>query len=246
MRASGIAIGGLAFMAVGLALAVLLAGRGLDYFFLERARLRLEPVFDRVFREANAALPQAGTPRLVIFGDSRAVQLRLDAPKGWQRVERAISGETTAQMRYRIAQDVVGLAPRAVVLFAGINDLVAAAALPGQAHAGLDATVANLTDFVRQARAAGIEVVLLTIVRPAAVRLIRWPIWPAGVAELVAAANVRLRALAGPGVTVIDADAMLSGGAAVLPARFATDEVHLSDEANAALRRAILAALPAD
>ncbi|MFK8253815.1 SGNH/GDSL hydrolase family protein [Ancylobacter terrae] len=233
-----------ALAAAGLLATALLAGKGLRYFFEERSRLRLEPVFTARFAAANAALPAPKGKRLVLFGDSRAVQLAMNAPDpDWEVVERAISGESTAQMRYRFAADVLAPKPQAVVIFAGINDLVAAAALPELRQAATQATITNLSAFVAEARAAEIEVVLLTIVRPAAVRLLRRPIWSDTVFDLVAQTNERLRALAGPGVRVIDADTLLAGREARLPGRYATDEIHLNAEANAVLRAAIATAL---
>jgi lysophospholipase L1-like esterase len=80
------------------------------------------------YRAANAALPKpaAGEQRVVFFGNS--------ITEGWARffpvmfpgkpyVGRGISGQTTSQMLLRFRQDVVALAPTAVVILAGTNDI---------------------------------------------------------------------------------------------------------------------------
>jgi lysophospholipase L1-like esterase len=76
----------------------------------------------------NATLgpPAPGTQRVVFFGDS--------ITDNWGRkfgsffpgkpyVNRGISGQTTTQMLLRFQQDVVHLAPAAVVILAGTNDV---------------------------------------------------------------------------------------------------------------------------
>lgn len=244
MKPGRIIVGLLALATLTLALAAGGAMLGVRHFLKDRSALRLEPVFDGWYRADNAALAPAAEPRLVVFGDSRSVELAFTSAPGWQVVNRGIGGESTAQMRYRYAQDVLALRPKAVVLFAGINDLMAAVMLPDRAQAGLAATIANITGFVEEARAAGIEVILLTIVQPTSPRLIRRPIWSNEIYRLVAGANERIEALAGPGVTVIDTNQVLTGGAPQLSWDVARDEIHLNAAGNARLRAAVLAALP--
>lgn len=235
----------LAATLAGLAGGFGLAVHGARYFFLERSRLRLEPVSPAAFAAANAALAPAPGRRLVVFGDSRAAQFALpQAGAGRQVVNRGLAGESTVQMAYRFEADVLSLSPDVVVIVAGINDLVAAANLPEMERAAMAAAAANIARFARAAAAAGSEVVISTVVRPAAPRLIRRPFWSDRVYELVAELNGQIRALAGPHIRVLEADALLADDAARLPPAFATDEIHLSTTANAVLDGALARLLP--
>ena len=80
------------------------------------------------YREDNAKLeaPASGEMRVVFMGDS--------ITDGWGRkygeffpgkpyVNRGISGQTTPQMLVRFRPDVINLKAKAVVIFAGTNDI---------------------------------------------------------------------------------------------------------------------------
>lgn len=78
------------------------------------------------YREANAQLTAAdlGENRVIFFGDSITDAWKLDTffpGKGY--INRGIGGQTTPQMLIRFRQDVIDLAPKAVVILAGTNDI---------------------------------------------------------------------------------------------------------------------------
>src|SRR3982750_395465 len=94
---------------------------------LERAENRLKdwPNLAR-YREANAKLPPPakGEERVVFMGDSITDGWKLEQYfPGKPYVNRGISGQTTPQMLIRFRPDVIDLNPKAVVIFAGTNDL---------------------------------------------------------------------------------------------------------------------------
>jgi lysophospholipase L1-like esterase len=116
------------------------------------------------YREANRSLarPAAGEARVVFMGDSitdawqqpRFGRLFLDRP--W--VDRGISGQTTPQMLVRFRPDVIDLAPKAVVILAGTNDI---AGNTGPISDELiEGTLASMSDL---ARAHGLKVILASI-----------------------------------------------------------------------------------
>ncbi|ARQ90537.1 MULTISPECIES: SGNH/GDSL hydrolase family protein [Stenotrophomonas] len=116
------------------------------------------------YRDANARLPDAvpGQPRVVFFGDSitegwgREGSAGFFPGKGW--LNRGISGQTTAQMLVRFAQDVLALKPQVVVILAGTNDIA------GNTGPSTQAMIEdNLHAMVDLARAHGIAVVLASV-----------------------------------------------------------------------------------
>ncbi len=144
---------------------------------------------------------------------------------------------------YRFDEDVLSLKPSAVVIQAGINDLVAGAIL-GRRDETVRNTIDNLDHFVKAAREASVEVYLMTVFRPARSPPWRAPFWPEGVAAAVAQVNDAIGAMAGEGVHVIDADAWLAGEDRVMPRRHARDTLHLNEAGYARLNELVKALGP--
>lgn len=192
--------------------------------------LRMDPTGAAHFVPENTALPtpNAGQARLVLFGDSRlAMWSPLPSVDGCDVVNRAWSGETTAQALLRLDRDVIALRPRTVVIQYGINDLKGIGLFPEQEDAIIEQCLRNLKSMVARLRDRKVEVVLLTIFPVGPVRLIRRPIWSDRVLGAVARINRELAALAGPGVVVIDCDPALAAGGR-MRGPLAADEFHLT------------------
>jgi len=107
------------------------------------------------------APPKPGENRVVFLGD--------DVTEFWGRGEtaffpgrpylnRGIAGQTTPQILVRFRQDVIALAPKVVVLQAGMNDI---AALTGPSTQGM--MIENFQSMVELAKANGIAVVLASL-----------------------------------------------------------------------------------
>lgn len=116
------------------------------------------------YAAANAALaaPRAGEKRVVFFGDSITDGWSNPANGGFfpgkPYVNRGIGGQATSQMLVRFRPDVIALAPSAVVILAGTNDVAGNA---GRTTA--EAIQANLADMAELARAHRIRVVLASL-----------------------------------------------------------------------------------
>lgn len=127
------------------------------------ARLRDWAALGR-YREANRQLPMAapGEARVVFMGDS--ITDFWQQPRfgrffeGRPYVDRGISGQTTAQMLVRFRSDVVALAPKAVVILAGVNDI--AGNTGPTANEEIEGNIASMADV---AHANGVRVVLASI-----------------------------------------------------------------------------------
>ena len=78
------------------------------------------------YAAANAALPPAEGPRVVLYGDSITdgwASQRKDFFAATGFIGRGISGEETAQMLLRFRADVIDIGASTMVLLAGINDI---------------------------------------------------------------------------------------------------------------------------
>ncbi|HEU5220151.1 MAG TPA: SGNH/GDSL hydrolase family protein [Gemmatimonadales bacterium] len=115
------------------------------------------------YREANAALglPTPGEQRVVFYGNSIteawAGYFGAMFP-GKPYVGRGISGQTTPQLLVRFRQDVIALHPAVVVILAGTNDIAG-----NTGPSTLDMIEDNLESMVELAKAAGIRVVLSSV-----------------------------------------------------------------------------------
>ncbi len=119
------------------------------------------------YQKANAdlGLPKAGEQRVVFMGNS--------ITEGWAPhfdslfpgkpyVGRGISGQTTPQMLLRFRQDVIALAPKAVVILGGTNDIAG-----NTGPSTLEMIEDNLMSMTELAKANGIRVILVSVL-PAA------------------------------------------------------------------------------
>lgn len=196
----------------------------------EAAALRLDPTRAERFERVNAALgaPDSAVARIVFFGDSRIEMWGgLPSVPGAAAVNRGCGGETTAQLLLRLERDVIALAPRVVVIQAGINDLKEIGLFRDRERPIAEGCMDRLDTLVARLRARDIEVVALTVFPVGRIPLARRTIWSDRTRAAVAAVNDHLRAIAGPGVTVVDCDPLLAKGDRLDP-RYELDALHLN------------------
>jgi lysophospholipase L1-like esterase len=106
---------------------------------------------------ADIGPPKAGENRVVLLGDDTTDLWGRGSAKffpGRPFLNRGIAGQTSAQMLVRFHQDVVALNPKAVVIQAGMNDLLVASE---------GVTAENFMSMVDIAKANGIRVVLASV-----------------------------------------------------------------------------------
>jgi len=115
--------------------------------------------FYRADNERVATLPQAER-RVVYMGDSITQLWGFADPDFFSagRVNRGISGQTTAQMLVRFQADVVALHPAMVHIMAGTNDIAG-----NTGPVSMQDVQNNIVAMVTLARANGIKVVLASI-----------------------------------------------------------------------------------
>ena len=196
------------------------------------------------YREANAQLgaPGAGEARVVFMGNS--------IMEGWVKyfpahfpgkpyIGRGISGQTTPQMLVRFRQDVVALAPRAVVILAGTNDIAG-----NTGPATLEMIQDNIASMTQLAQANGIRVVLCSVLP-----VFDYP-WKKGLepAPKIMALNAWLKAYAAKvGAVYVDFHTPMADARQGLKAELAPDGVHPNEAGYALMaplvERGITAAL---
>ena len=191
----------------------------------------------RRYRDAKAAfvwavdrrIARAGRPDVVFVGDSITYfWLEADPRLFWpRRVNRGVSGDTTAQMRARFDRDVLALQPKAVHIMGGTND-----AWRGSAGDDAGDALANLIAMAAAAQARGISVILAAPppIAPYAEHLFATPHL---VPVLRAAVRDHCRAT---GLHHVDYAPSLSDETGQIRRRFTTDGVHLSRAGYAAIR----------
>jgi lysophospholipase L1-like esterase len=116
------------------------------------------------YRDANSHLAAPGKEekRVVFMGDS--ITDSWQEPRfggffpGKPYVDRGISGQTTPQMLIRFRPDVIALAPKAVVILAGTNDIAG-----NTGPMTLEDIEGNLQSMAELAKANGIRVVMASV-----------------------------------------------------------------------------------
>jgi lysophospholipase L1-like esterase len=111
---------------------------------------------------ASVKAPAANERRVVFMGDSITDNLHNARFGGFfpeqPYINRGISGQTTAQMLLRFYPDVIALHPKAVVIFAGTNDIGG-----NLGPVSLESIEDNLAAMSDLARAHGIKVIMASL-----------------------------------------------------------------------------------
>lgn len=104
---------------------------------------------------------------LLFYGDSRAADWPAPDLPGVRCLNLGMPGETTAGSLQRFDRAVAPLGPDAIVLQAGINDLVALEYAPPERPALIHRCRRNLAQMVSRSLALGATVLVTTIFPPA-------------------------------------------------------------------------------
>ena len=185
----------------------------------------------------NAALAKPGRGRAVFIGDSITEGWMVADPAffGPKRIDRGISGQTTAQMLVRFRADVLDLQPAVVHIMAGTNDIAG-----NTGPTSLARIQANIMSMVELAQAHRIAVILASI--PPANKIA----WRPQI-EPVAAIRAMNRWLqdyaARRHLVYVDYYAALADEESGMKAEFTKDGVHPNAAAFQAMRPLALAAL---
>ena len=175
------------------------------------------------YAEANAALPAADGPRVVLFGDS--------ITDGWPRqrpeffagngfIGRGISGEETANMLIRFRADVLDIGATVMVFLGGINDIAQNLGDPYNE----DVTYSNIVSMIDLCWQNGVRPVICSLLPS---YHIRWREEVTDSFEKVCSLNARLKAYCDRhGVTFVDYCSVLAGPDGKILEAYSGDTVH--------------------
>jgi len=159
----------------------------------------------------------------VFYGDSITDLWPLAAAfPGKPYVNRGISGQTTSQLLVRFRADVIALAPKAVVILAGTNDIAG-----NTGPITIEEIEGNFATMVELARAHGIHVVLASVLpvhNYTAMSELTFPVRPP---DRIAALNKWLKDYAAAnGCVYLDYAAAMADAKGLLKKDLAEDGLH--------------------
>ena len=175
------------------------------------------------YAAANAELPAAEGPRVVLYGDSITdgwARQRPDFFKSNGFIGRGISGEETAQMLLRFRADVLDIGASTMVFLGGINDIAQNLGDPYNE----DVTYANILSMVDLCWQNGVRPVICSLLPS---YYIRWRTEVTDSFEKVLSLNARLKAYCDRhGITYVDYCRVLAGPDGKILDIYSGDTVH--------------------
>ena len=183
-------------------------------------------------------VPQ-GKELVVLLGDSRALVWPAPDSDRFVFANRGVSGQTSAQVLGRFADDIYPLHPDIIIIQVGVNDLTAIPAFPNHQARILARCKENIRELTGQAAALDATVILTTIF-PVGKSIFPWEAAEiAEVASAVEEVNQFIHSLAGEHVIVMDTGEILADSIGYLKPEFSQDTVHLNERGYQALNVAL-------
>ncbi|MBN9692877.1 MAG: hypothetical protein J0M24_21740 [Verrucomicrobia bacterium] len=211
------------------------------YYYKLYKSSTLNPLGLNTDSETNLDLLRNHTNRLIIlYGDSRLHQWK-PAPilPGTTFLNTSKPGATSTQLLLSLQNSVLRFKPDAVVIQAGINDLVAAAATAQSIPLQADITYRNLQEMARITTESNIPTYFLPIIPPRAPSIARLPLWDADIPIQVSAINLALVQSTRSNLYVLPPP-FPTTAAGYLSAEYAKDTLHLTPRAYSILTKNLL------
>lgn len=205
--------------------------------------VRIDPTSEMKFADAAVPARRDDELRIVFFGDSRVARWdpQPELP-GATTIWRGVDGDTTAQLALRFERDVLALDPDAVVIQAGVNDLIALGVLDKGRTMAIRRAAERLRAMVLDAAARDIDVVLLSVFPIGEIDVGRLPVWTEETRTARGMVNATFANLDDPRVTYVDVDVSLAPAGTLEPA-YAADHVHLTAAGYEIVNREVAAAV---
>ena len=208
-------------------------------YYLQLNGVRLDPLGTGLFagEAGRVARPETEGDLIVFFGDSRAAAWPMPSIAGFEAVNLGVGSQTSAQIIQRYEAQVAPLRPEVLVVQMCINDLKTIPLFPQLETQIIRQCQENLAQLVTEAREQGTTVVLTTIFPVGESPLERRLYWSEAIPQSIDEVNGFIHSLAGEGVVVFDAFAILADENGRLAAPYRLDELHLNPAGYEALNR---------
>ncbi|MCI5226265.1 MAG: hypothetical protein D3918_06275 [Candidatus Electrothrix sp. AX2] len=233
-------------MSVG-AIVLLVCSIGSNFYLLFSLRERyhnekIRAVFPVPLDENSYNPPDSEIKkRILLLGDSRIAQWsNLPEIDGIEFIRRGVKGETSAQLRLRITQELEVVGPDYVILQIGINDLVAAGIAPALEQKIARQLKDNYMYLLDECQKGNIGIYLLTIIHPDTPPLYRLPFWSSRIPLLVDEINQWLLDYIRKkyNITVLDSNYIFTSAPGDIK-KIYKDTLHLNDKGYKILNKAI-------
>ncbi len=222
-----------------LLLVLLLASLALNYYFYKKALLRiytekLDPIGSNYYPVSSSPAPSDTNkrlkPRLMFYGDSRALSWPNPALEQYEFINRAIGGQTSIQIVSRFQQHVVAHQPDIIILQLCVNDLKMIPLFPKQEKEIISNCKNNLQQLLQLAQNIKAKVVLSTVFPLGDVSLMRkaFGIRETPIIKAIDEINTYIHSLADDKTVILDAYSLLKGEAKKIDPRYSQDWLHLN------------------
>lgn len=204
---------------------------------------RLDPLALNLYPTETQQVDPMNTQqtRVVLFGDSRAVQWRAPASNHqFLFINRGADGQTSSQALIRFDYHIPPVKPDVLVIQVGVNDLSAIPLFPSQQEEIIAECKENIAKIVTKARALGATVVLTTIFPPGPLPFELRTFSSVDVAAAVADVNTFIGSLAGEGVVIFDAAALLADEQGLIREEYSLDFLHINAAGYAVLNEHLM------
>lgn len=207
-------------------------------FYQQVQLIRINPLQLEAY--PNNHIAKSTKPRIVLFGDSRALSWPAPALENVEFINRGIGGQTSSQLRLRFAEHVTPLQADLVIMQLCVNDLKVIARQPQRRDTIVQQCKDNLQSIVQAARQAGSDVLLTTVFPASKATWLHWVLWSEAVDSAVDDVNQYIKSLAGNGVYVLDTYSVLQGAPHATQPEYSRDLLHLNAAGYAALNQALI------
>lgn len=212
-----------------LSLVLLAACIGLAYIshklYFQLQALKLQPLQLATYSQAPKKQTQ---PRVVFFGDSRALSWSSPDMPEVEFLNRGIGQQTSNQIRARLSHHVLPLQADIVVAQLCINDLKMIPLFPQQKDQIIQNCQQNIDYIVETLTAYQVHVILTTIFPLGEIPIERHVLGDQGVSEAVLAVNEHIKSLANEQVSIFDSYQQLLDKDHKIQPAFSRDWLHLT------------------
>ncbi len=228
---------------------LLLISLVLNYIFYKKAFIplhaeKLDPMGLAVYpRVTQSALKKSNKPKVMFYGDSRALSWTNPAFDHYDFINRAIGGQTSIQIAARFQAHVVAHQPDFMIMQLCVNDLKMIPLFPEQKNDIIENCKKNLQQIIQQAHEIKAKVILSTVFPLGDISIERklFGMREQPIIEAIDEVNVFIKSLASETTLIFDAYALLkTADGRKIDKRYSRDWLHLNERGYKVLNKEII------